>query len=86
MKLAIKFDWSNFLDVDQAFAIDPVIFADVFTHSKYVGLKTKDAMADQYRNKYRRRPSIDTDKLDVLFNVHSANDFLQFLWIALGSS
>lgn len=71
----MEFDWSNFLDVDQTFAIDPVIFSEVFTHSKYVGLKAKDAMVDQYRNKYRRRPSIDTEKPDVLFNVHCANDF-----------
>ena len=71
----MEFDWSHFLDVDQTFAIDPVIFSEVFTHSKYVGLKSKDAMVDQYRNKYRRRPSIDTDKPDVLFNIHCANDF-----------
>ena len=71
----MEFDWSNFLDVDQTFAIDAVIFSEIFTYSKYVGLKAKDAMVDQYRNKYRRRPSIDTDKPDVLFNVHCANDF-----------
>lgn len=71
----MDFDWSNFLDVDQTFAIDPVVFSEVFTHSKYVGLKAKDAMVDQYRNKYRRRPSIDADRPDVLFNIHCANDF-----------
>lgn len=71
----MDFDWSNFLDVDQTFAIDPVVFSEIFTHSKFVGLKAKDAMVDQYRNKYRRRPSIDTDNPDVLFNLHCANDF-----------
>lgn len=71
----MDFDWSNFLDVDQTFAIDPVVFSEIFTHSKFVGLKAKDAMVDQYRNKYRRRPSIDTDNPDVLFNLHCANDY-----------
>ena len=71
----MEFDWSNFLDVDQTFAIDTVVFSEIFTHSKYVGYKSKDAIVDQYRNKYRRRPSIDTDKPDVLFNIHCANDF-----------
>lgn len=71
----MEFDWSNFLDVDQTFAIDPVVFSEIFTHSKYVGLKAKDAMVDQYRNKYRRRPSIDTERPDVLFNIHCAKDF-----------
>lgn len=71
----MEFDWSNFLDVDQTFAIDPVVFSEVFTHSKFVGLKAKDAMVDQFRNKYRRRPSVSKDAPDVLFNLHCANDF-----------
>jgi putative N6-adenine-specific DNA methylase len=71
----MEFDWSNFLDVDQTFAIDTVVFSEIFTHSKYVGYKSKDAIVDQFRNKYRRRPNIDTDKPDVLFNIHCANDF-----------
>ena len=71
----MAFDWSNFLDVDQTFAIDTVVFSELFTHSKFVGLKAKDAIVDQFRNKYRRRPSIDTDKPDVLFNLHCAKDF-----------
>lgn len=71
----MAFDWSLFLDVDQTFAIDAVIFSEIFTHSKFVGYKAKDAIVDQFRNKYRRRPSIDTDKPDVLLNVHCANDF-----------
>jgi putative N6-adenine-specific DNA methylase len=71
----MEFDWSMFLDVDQTFAIDNVVFSELFTHSKFVALKAKDAMVDQFRNKYRRRPSIDTDKPDVLFNLHCANDY-----------
>ena len=70
----MEFDWSIFLDVDQTFAIDNVVFSELFKHSKYVALKAKDAIADQFRNKYRRRPSIDTEKPDVLLNVHCAND------------
>lgn len=71
----MDFDWSNFLDVDQTFAIDPVVFSEIFTHSKFVGYKAKDAIVDQFRNKYRRRPSISTEHPDVQFNLHCANDF-----------
>lgn len=80
------FDWSIFLDVDQTFAIDNVVFSELFTHSKYVGLKTKDAIVDQFRNKYRRRPSIDTENPDVLFNVHCANDFFTVSLDSSGAS
>ncbi|MEM6642441.1 MAG: class I SAM-dependent RNA methyltransferase [Bacteroidota bacterium] len=69
------FDWSHFLDVDQTFAIDTVVFSEVFSHSKYVGYKAKDAIVDQFRSKYRRRPSIDADNPDVLLNVHCAKEF-----------
>ncbi len=71
----MEFNWSDFLNVDQTFAIDSVVFSKVFTHSKFVGLKAKDAMVDQYRNKYRRSPSVHTNNPDVLFNLHCANDF-----------
>jgi len=71
----MEFDWSHFLDVDQTFAIDTVVFSELFTHSKFVGYKSKDAIVDQFRNKYRRRPSIDTDSPDVLLNIHCAKDF-----------
>ncbi|MBC6399789.1 MAG: class I SAM-dependent RNA methyltransferase [Ekhidna sp.] len=71
----MEFDWSHFLDVDQTFAIDTVVFSELFTHSKFVGYKSKDAIVDWFRNKYRRRPSINTDSPDVQLNVHCANDF-----------
>lgn len=82
----MEFDWSNFLDVDQTFAIDPVVFSEVFTHSKFVGLKAKDAMVDQFRNKYRRRPSINTENPDVQFNLHCANDFFTMSMDSSGSA
>jgi putative N6-adenine-specific DNA methylase len=69
------FDWSLFLDVDQSFAIDHVVFSDLFRHSKFVALKAKDAIVDQFRDKYRRRPNIDTDHPDVKINLHCSNDY-----------
>ena len=53
-----SFDWSQFLDVRQTFAIDNTIFSEYFTHSKYAALKMKDAIADQFREKFDFRPSV----------------------------
>jgi len=47
-----SFDWSEYFKIDQTFAIDSVVFSDHFTHSKYVALKAKDAIADCFRKKY----------------------------------
>jgi len=69
-----SFDWSQFLDVRQTFAIDNTIFSEYFTHSKYTALKMKDAIADQFREKFDLRPSIDVEKPDILFNLHAYQD------------
>ena len=69
-----SFDWSQFLDVRQTFAIDNTIFSEYFTHSKYAVLKMKDAIADQFREKFDLRPSVDVEKPDILFNLHAYQD------------
>ncbi|MBL4715638.1 RNA methyltransferase [Sphingobacteriaceae bacterium AH-315-L07] len=69
-----QFDWSKILSVEQTFAIDSVVFSKQFTHSKYVALKVKDAIADQFRKKTGVRPSVDTKNPDVQINVHCANE------------
>ncbi len=68
------FDWSQFLDISQTYAIDNTIFSEYFTHSKYAALKMKDAIADQFREKFDLRPSVNTDKPDILFNLHAYQD------------
>jgi len=65
-------DWSTYLQLDQTFAIDSVAFSDRFRHSKYVALRVKDAIADQFREKTGKRPSVDTENPDVRINVHVA--------------
>ncbi|NQW28036.1 MAG: class I SAM-dependent RNA methyltransferase [Flammeovirgaceae bacterium] len=68
------FDWSKYLDVRQTFAIDNTVFSEYFTHSKYAALKMKDAIADQFREKFDMRPSVDVEKPDILFNLHAYQD------------
>lgn len=66
----MKYDWEKFLDLDKTFAIDSTTNSEVFTHSKYVAYKMKDAIADSFRDKYGKRPSVDTNYPDVRFNIH----------------
>lgn len=69
-----KYKWSNLLKPSQTFAIDAVAFSKIFTHSKYIALKTKDAIADHFRKHEGKRPNIDTENPDLLINVHIARD------------
>jgi len=62
-------NWSKYINVNRTFAIDSVVNSAVFTHSKYVALKAKDAIADQFKKKLGRRPSIDVDNPDLRINL-----------------
>jgi putative N6-adenine-specific DNA methylase len=67
-------DWSAYLNEQQTLAIDATVFSTRFTHSKYVALKCKDAIVDQFRNKTGIRPSIDTESPDLRLNIHIHED------------
>ncbi|MEM7163365.1 MAG: class I SAM-dependent RNA methyltransferase [Bacteroidota bacterium] len=65
-----KHDWSFYLKEGQTFAIDASVFGDYFTHSKYTALRCKDAIVDQFREKFGDRPDIDVNDPDLRLNVH----------------
>lgn len=78
-----EIDWTALLGKDQTLAIDSTVNSELFTHSQYIVHKTKDAIVDQFREKYGIRPSVDTDNPDLRINVHIRYDQCS---IALDSS
>ena len=67
-------DWERYLDPDDTFSIVPVVNSPHFTHTGYPGLILKDAIADYFRKKSGRRPSVDTRDPGILINLHISND------------
>lgn len=65
-------DWSQYMDVRHTLAVDAVVQGEVFTHSHYAALLVKDAIVDQFRDRYGRRPSVDTRSPDLRLNLHVA--------------
>lgn len=65
----LKIDWGEYLDVNRTFAIEGITSYSNITHSKYLALKTKDAIADRFREKTGKRPSVDTYNPDLRINV-----------------
>ncbi len=63
-------DWSEHMELSDTFAIDPVVNSEYFKHSKYASLKAKDAIVDQFRAKFNRRPSIDVANPTIRINLH----------------
>jgi putative N6-adenine-specific DNA methylase len=64
--------WEKIFSLEQTFAIDSFVHESVLTHSLYVSLKAKDAIADHFRDNCGRRPSVDTNHPDIRINLHLA--------------
>ena len=71
-----KVEWDRYMDADDTFSIVPVINSSHFGHTGYAGLILKDAIADYFRKKTGRRPSVDTDDPRILINLHISNDLV----------
>lgn len=66
--------WEKWLDFRGKFAVDSVISFSEFTHSGYVSLKAKDAIADRFRDKFGKRPDVSTNDPDLRVNIHLFKD------------
>jgi putative N6-adenine-specific DNA methylase len=63
-------DWSKVFNLHQTFAIDATVHSEFFNHSLFVSQKVKDAIVDQFRDKYNERPSVDLKTPDIRINIH----------------
>jgi putative N6-adenine-specific DNA methylase len=82
-KNSLKVSWEKYLDPEHTFSVVPVINSPVFRHTGYAGLLLKDAIADWFREKTGKRPSVNASDPDIVFNLHISNDLVT---ISLDSS
>ncbi|MGB5243308.1 MAG: class I SAM-dependent RNA methyltransferase [Lutimonas sp.] len=66
--------WEEYMDLETTFALNSTTHSENFTHSHYISLKSKDAIADYFRDKYGKRPDVDIEEPDLLINVHIDRD------------
>lgn len=81
-----KLPWEKFLADDGSLAIDSAVHSDIFTHSQYVALKSKDAIVDRFREKFGKRPDVDLDFPDLRINIHIENNFCNVSFDSSGDS
>ncbi|WP_455204247.1 bifunctional 23S rRNA (guanine(2069)-N(7))-methyltransferase RlmK/23S rRNA (guanine(2445)-N(2))-methyltransferase RlmL, partial [Kaarinaea lacus] len=67
-------DWLAHFSVSNTFAIDVTTSLSALDHSHYAALKAKDAIADQFRQHRGERPSVQTDRPDILINIYVHKD------------
>jgi putative N6-adenine-specific DNA methylase len=65
-----KMPWENYMKNSGTLAVSSTLNSDVFTHSQYISLKTKDAIVDRFRDQTGERPNIDLRFPDLKINIH----------------
>ncbi|MEI6092217.1 MAG: THUMP domain-containing protein [bacterium] len=77
-----KIPWDSIFNLDQTFKIKTIIgyglqnyYPNSFKNSIYLSQLLKDGIVDVFRNKYKERPDVDTDRADVnmLLRIALAN-------------
>lgn len=69
-KAVYAIDWSKHLDVAGSFAISATVSRSNLNHSQYVALKAKDALVDQFRERYGSRPEVDKNQPDIQIHIN----------------
>ena len=69
--------WYDHLNPEERIAVDfKANHANAF-HSHFAALRVKDAIADQFRHRFGRRPSVDTENPDIRINVFMKKNLAQ---------
>lgn len=72
---ALRVNWSDFMTVDDTFAIFAHVNKSHINHSQYAALRLKDAIVDAWRAQTGgKRPSVERETPDVWFNLHIEED------------
>ena len=74
IKTAKKIHWEDFCSIEKTFAISSSVAKSNITNSLYASQCLKDAIADYFRDKYGKRPNVETVNPDVRLNLHIEKD------------
>lgn len=80
---AKKIPWIEYLTLGMSFSIESTVQSDLFVNSMYTSLKVKDAIADTFREKFGKRPSVNQEDPDIRFHIYLMGDYCE---VALDSS
>lgn len=69
-----EIDWDEHIDELSTFAVDAVVQKSEMTNSHYAALKVKDAVVDQFMEKYDSRPNVEKSQPDVRIHLYLNQD------------
>ena len=65
-----QINWTQLFTVKDTLSVNSTVNSQFFNHSKYISLKTKDAVVDQFRRRKGKRPNVDTLNPTIKINVY----------------
>lgn len=66
-----KFDFTTLIEPHGTLAVEASVRDSVFQDQRFVAMKVKDAIVDQFRDKFGSRPSVDNEKPDLVIVVRA---------------
>lgn len=66
--------WNDHFRVDQTFSVSFNSVRSQITHTNFGALKSKDAIVDQFRSAFGRRPNVSRDNPAIRIDVHIEDD------------
>lgn len=78
--------WDRYLGVNDTLAVEVALNTDIFSHTQYIAQKIKDAVVDQFRDKYGSRPSVDLQQPTLRINAYISNKTIQLSRDSSGDS
>ncbi len=80
------FPWERHLTKDQTFSIKTAVRSQTFTHSHFMALKAKDAIADRIREKTGERPNVDIENPDLPIHIRIDRELVTVSLDSTGAS
>lgn len=66
----LDIDWSEHFGAENTFAVSATLSRSNLDHSHYASLKIKDAIVDQFREKFDARPTVERNQPDVHIHIN----------------
>ena len=81
-----KLNWVELLTEKKTFAIDTVVYSEIFTHSKFVAYRAKDAIVDYFTEQDKPRPSVRISNPDLQLHLHISHNECSLSFDSSGES
>lgn len=71
----MKHDFTKYIDPDQLMMVEATVRESAIRDQRFLAMRVKDAIVDQFRTKFDVRPSVDSQKASLRVYIRGVKDF-----------